>query len=599
MARCYTGSGIGPGAASAGRRRSLAGPSTDEPGETAEGPVGHAGPVSRKLAGWLEPSIAALRQVAANPALLRLELGSLAWSTADATYLVGLFVLAYEEGGTAAVAFVAVIRSLPSVVLAPLVMALADRTSRDRLLRVVLAIRVAVVVAATIGVVVGAAPAIIYILGGVDAVGGAVLRPTRATLIPALARSPDELIAANVATTTGDALAALLGPGAAAILLVVGDVAAAFVAGSVVMAIALVAVLQVHAAGALMPRVTPGEGGATRGARRPSPMATARELLALRHARVIVLLFAGQRFVRGMITVALVAAAFDPLGIGDSGVGILTSAIGLGGLLGGAVALALVGRGSLASAFAAGLVAWGGGILASGIVPSVVIVVAFLAIAGIGKSVLDVAGFSLLQRTVPNDRRGRVFGLLEGVIAASLALGPIVAAVLVDSFGAGWALVAAGALPLALVALCWPVLRSADDAAVVPDPQLRLLRGVAMFRPLQLTTIEDLAWRMTKRQVPAGSDVVRQGEPGDTFYIVESGRLATLVDGRQIRELGAGDSFGEIALLRESDRTATVRALEDSRLVALGREPFVAAVTGDPESVTAADDVVERRLAGA
>src|SRR6185503_4300825 len=139
------------------------------------------------------------------------------------------------------------------------------------------------------------------------------------------------------------------------------------------------------------------------------------------HARVIVLLFAVQRFVRGVITVAIVAAAFDLLGLGDSGVGLLTSAIGLGGLLGGAVALGLVGRPRLAPAFAVGLLAWGGGILAAGIVPIVVVVVAF-AIAGIGKTALDTTGFTLLQRTSPNNRRSNVFALLEGVIAAALGL---------------------------------------------------------------------------------------------------------------------------------------------------------------------------------
>jgi MFS family permease len=321
------------------------------------------------------------------------------------------------------------------------------------------------------------------------------------------------------------------------------------------------------------------------------------ELLAMRHARTILLLFAGQRFVRGVITVSLVAAAFDVLAIGDSGVGVLTGAIGLGGLFGGVAALGLVGRARLAPAFAAGLIAWGGGILAAGIVPNVLFVVAALAIAGIGKTTLDTAGFTLLQRTVPNERRGSVFGLLEGVIAAGLAAGPIAATVLVDRLGASWALVAAGALPLVLVFVAWPVLRVTDDAAVVPQPALRLLAGVEMFRPLQLTTLEALAGYMVEREAPAGSDVIRQGEPGETFYIVESGRLETLVDGRPIGVLGPNDSFGEIALLRSTERTATVRAIEDARLVELARGPFLAAVTSQGESLAAAEGVIRGRLA--
>ena len=221
-----------------------------------------------------------------------------------------------------------------------------------------------------------------------------------------------------------------------------------------------------------------------------------------------------------------------------------------------------------------------------------------LAIAGIGKTTLDTAGFTLLQRTVPNDRRSHVFALLEAIIAAALGAGPIAAAVLIDRLGAAPALVISGALPLVLVLAAWPVLRSADDAAVVPQPAFRLLSGVPMFRPLQLTTLETLAGRMTAHRAKAGSDVIRQGEPGDTFYIVVSGRLAALIDGTVVGELGPADSFGEIALLRATERTATVRAIEDSDLVTLAREPFLAAVSSTGDSVAAAEEVVRTRIAG-
>ena len=514
-------------------------------------------------------------------------------------YLVGLLVLAYQAGGTAAVAFVAIIRALPSVVLVPLLLSITQAIAPDRLLRLLVAGRLACVVAAAVLVLGAAPPPAVYLVAAIDAVAGALLRPIRATLTPALARTPEELVAGNVATVTGDALAAMLGPGGAAIALVVGDVPATFVAGAIVMGRALAAVLPIRAAHEIIPRTVPDEARAATPADRSSVVESARALLGMRHARLIVLLFAGQRFVRGVITVALVAAAFDLLGIGESGVGLLTSAIGLGGLLGGAVALGLVGRPRLAPAFAVGLIAWGGGILSAGIVPNLLIVVALLAVAGIGKSTLDTAGFTLLQRTVPNERRSAVFGLLEGVIAASLSAGPVAAALLVESLGAGGALVIAGALPIILTVAAWPVLRLADDAAVVPQPALRLLGSVPMFRPLQLTTLEALAGRMVRREAAAGSAVIRQGEQGDTFYIVVSGRLEALVDGREVGALSAGDSFGEIALLRDSERTATVRALEDSELVELGRDAFLAAVTSHDASVAAADEVIRSRLARA
>jgi MFS family permease len=553
--------------------------------------------VTDRLSGRFAPPLDALRQVAANPGLLRLELGSLAFTAADLMYVVGLAVLAYESGGTAAVALVAIIRSLPSVVLVPWLLAATDAIPRDRLLRLVVATRVACLAVAT-GLVIGDALVFaIYLIAGIDAVAGGLLRPLRATLTPALARSAEELVAANVATTTGDALGAILGPGGAALVLVAGDVPATFLAGTIVMIVALGLVFPIKAAPDIAPRTPPRTGEGSPQAHRSSVAESVRALVAMPYARLIVLLFAGQRFVRGVINVALVAAAFDLLQIGDSGVGVLTSAIGLGGLVGGAVALVLVGRERLAPAFAAGLIAWGGGILASGVVPNLAFVVVALAIAGIGKTTLDTAGFTLLQRTVPNDRRSNAFGLLEAVIAAALAAGPVAAALLVDAVGAGWTLVVAGALPVALTVVSWPVLRSADDAAVIPQPALRLLTGVAMFRPLQLTTLETLAGRMILRDAPAGTDVIRQGEQGDTFYIVDSGRLTTIIDGTAVNELGPGDSFGEIALLRASERTATVRALEDGRLVELAGEPFLAAVASSGDSTAAADAVVTARLA--
>jgi hypothetical protein len=544
----------------------------------------------------LGPAADALRRIAKNPSLLRLELGSLAWSTADGAYLVGLLVLAYNDGGTAAAAFVAIIRALPSVVVTPVLLSRTDAVPRDRLLRRVVAVRVAFVLAATVEVVVGAPLAGIYLLIAIDTAAGGLLRPLRVVLTPALAHSPEELVAANVGTTTGDSLAALLGPAVAAVLLVVGGVPATFLTGTALMAVAYAAVLRINAPGSILPRSAPAADGANAPSRGSLIQAT-RALLALRHARLVVALYAGQRFVRGMLNVLIVATAFDLLAIGGSGVGVLTSAIGLGGLLGSAASLGLVGRKRLAPAFAAGLVAWGVGILACGVVPILVVLVAFLAVAGIGKVGVDVTGVTLLQRTVPDELRGRVVGLLEGMISAGLAIGPIVATLLVNLIGPEWALVIAGGLPLLLVAATWPVLRSADDAAVVPERELQLLDGVAMFRPLQLTTIEQLARQMVRRSVPAGADVVRQGDPGDSFYILESGRLETLVDGRAVGTLEAGDSFGEIALLRESARTATVRALDDSVVVELGSETFLAAVTSQPDSIAAADEIVRRRLA--
>ena len=200
---------------------------------------------------------------------------------------------------------------------------------------------------------------------------------------------------------------------------------------------------------------------------------------------------------------------------------------------------------------------------------------------------------------MPAGQRGRVFGLLEGLIAAALAIGPVIASFLVGTLGPSGAIVAGGAVPLVIVALSWPILRSADEAAVVPEPAFRLLNGVPMFGPLQLTTIEQLAGGARLETAGAGDVVVRQGESGSTFYVVASGRLEALAEGRTAGELKPGDSFGEIALVRDTPRTATVRAVEPSDLVVIDRDLFLAAVTSSRESLAAADSVIRTRLGAA
>jgi hypothetical protein len=182
------------------------------------------------------------------------------------------------------------------------------------------------------------------------------------------------------------------------------------------------------------------------------------------------------------------------------------------------------------------------------------------------------------------------------MITTALAAGAVAASLLVERLGAGGALLAAGGLTVVLAMVAWPRVRAADDAAIIPEAELALLRTVPFFRPLQLDTIERLAGAVGRMHVPSGQVVVRQGEAGDRFFIVASGRLETLVDGRETRVLGPGDSFGEIALLRAVPRTATVRALEPAVLATLARDDFLGAVTGHEESVALADDVVRTHL---
>jgi CRP-like cAMP-binding protein len=149
------------------------------------------------------------------------------------------------------------------------------------------------------------------------------------------------------------------------------------------------------------------------------------------------------------------------------------------------------------------------------------------------------------------------------------------------------------------VLLFWRPLNAIDAAAPVPESELALLRVIPIFAPLPSMTLEQLASHLSHVSVPAGQVVFRQGEPGDLFYVIGEGEVAVALDGRPQVTLGRGAYFGEIALLRDVPRTATVTAVTEVELYALERDVFIAAVTGHAPSAEAADAVIASRLGSA
>jgi MFS family permease len=314
--------------------------------------------------------------------------------------------------------------------------------------------------------------------------------------------------------------------------------------------------------------------------------------------RLMLGFFAAQTLTCGALTVLVAAVALDLLDLGDSGLGLLNSAMGIGGFIGVAATAALAGRRRLAPAFALGMVLWGVPLVALGLVSSTVVAVMTLVLVGVANTLVDVTGFTLLQRTAPDAVIGRVFGLLETLILASLALGSVVAAVLLDVAGIEGALIAVGALLPVLVVLRRSALLGLDARAISAE-DVALLRRVDVFAMLGPVELERLAEALEAVFVPAGEDVIRQGEEGDRFYVVVAGAVDVAVDGAVVGQEGPGDYFGEIALLNDSPRTATVTAREDVELRALRREDFLGTVTGHTGSATAVEAAAARRLATA
>jgi hypothetical protein len=231
------------------------------------------------------------------------------------------------------------------------------------------------------------------------------------------------------------------------------------------------------------------------------------------------------------------------------------------------------------------------------VAPAVWVALAAMAVVGAGNAVLDVSGFTLLQRTVPNAVRGRVFGVLEALVMLAVGVGAALGPLLVLLLGVQGAWIATGALLPLLAVASWRGIAAADRRAVIPERELTLLRGVPMLQVLPLTALEQVAGELRPMRFAAGDVVIKRGEVGDRFYVIASGEVEVDISDQVLRRLGAGQSFGEVALLRDVPRTADVVAVTDLELFAIARDPFVCAVTGDRQSQRAADEVITERLA--
>ena len=292
----------------------------------------------------------------------------------------------------------------------------------------------------------------------------------------------------------------------------------------------------------------------------------------------------------------IVVVGADLLELGDSGIALLVSALGVGGILGTIVAAGLGDRTRLAGVLALGLVLWGVPLAFVGAWPVLAVMVGALAVIGVADAFVDVSVVTLIQRVAPEEVLGRVFGVLESTLLGMIGAGCLLAPVVIDTLGTRWALVVFGALLPLSVALCWPALARLDRPAAVPD-RLALLRAQPIFAPLPQQALEALATRLRPLAAADGEVVIREGEAGDRFYLIEHGTVDVSIDGENVRMQGPGEGFGEIALVRDIPRTATVTARGPVRLLSLERDVFVSAVTGHPASAAAADAVVAARLA--
>jgi hypothetical protein len=334
------------------------------------------------------------------------------------------------------------------------------------------------------------------------------------------------------------------------------------------------------------------------GARRAAEIAEGfRAVGADRRLRLVVGVLGASTLVEGAIDVLVVLVALELLDLGNAGVGWLNSAWGVGGVLGGAGAAMLVTRGRNATALVVAGLAIGIPLIVLTFAPEIGVAALGLVVLGVGYAVMEVAGLTLVQRLASDAVLARAFGVVEGTYWLTTGIGSLLAPVLVLALDLRGALLVVGVTLPALMLLRWRALARLEASAPVPEDEYRLLRALPMFAPLPVARLEELAMRVTHVRRAAGETIIREGEPGDRFYVIAEGEVDVTEGGRFRRTEPAGDCFGEIALLREVPRTATVVARTDVDLLALDREEFLAAITGDRRALAAGQDLIEKRLA--
>jgi Cyclic nucleotide-binding domain/Major Facilitator Superfamily len=501
---------------------------------------------------------------------------------------VALGIVAFRDGGAAAVGLVGLLRMVPAAFIAPFAATIADRVRREVVLASVGVVRAVTLGAAAVVISMDGPVGVVYGTLVVATVAQTLYRPAHSALLPTLSQTPDELTSANVVRGLLDSVATLLGTLVAALLLDLSGPSSVFAAAAAasLASTALVARVRYEAP----PRI--GAGPATRVVRQT--VEGLRVIVADRHLTLLTGLTTLQTFTRGALTVFSVVVAIDLLGIGDAGVGVLTAAVGAGAVAGSIGAALLVGGGRLARWFGIGVALWGAPLAGIGVIPREWAAIFLLGLVGVGNALVDVGAFTLPARLADDAVLARTFAAFEAIITLGVGAGAIATPPLIHLLGTRTALVVVGlAAPVAVLA-AWRGLRSLDARVRVQDADIALLQRVPMLRPLPEATIEQLAAGLSRERLAAGSFVFTQGDSGDDFYVIEEGEVDVIGDGQLIGGLGPGEGFGEIALLRDCTRTASVRAATPLSLCAVSRDRFVAAVAGYSTSSATAEDVMAR-----
>ena len=526
-----------------------------------------------------------------NPALRRVQLAFFGSGIGDWAYATAVTVWAFRDGGAAAVGAFQAARFVLAAVTGPLGGTIADRMSRRTFMMVSDAVRAVLVAAAAVCVTLDLTPAV-YVLALLAVVAGSPFRAAQAGLVPQLVHDPEELTSSNAVSSNIENIIVFIGPALGAVLVGAFDVETAIWLNVATYgwSFLLLAGIKVPTRGDAHPEDAADEGGLLR-----ETLAGIVVIAKDADLRVTAALAATQGILFGALTVLNVIIAIEMLDAGPDGVGYLLAVCGVGSVAGGIVVLARVARKRVATDMSIGVIGWALPFMLLAAYPSPVTAVLALLVVGFMDPWVNLGLDTLPQRLAEERMMSRVFATIDASLIAAMAVGSVVAPVLLDLLGLRGALLAMGAVAAAYAVTTLPRMRRLDQRLQAP-PDTDLLRGIAMFAPLASSSVEGLARASERRRLGPGEVVVTEGEPAHEFFVIVAGEVEVTHDGAVLRREGPGEVFGEIGLLRNVPRTATVTAVTDVELLVLGRKPFLETVSGTLESARAAEDLAWRRL---
>ena len=517
----------------------------------------------------------------------RVLLALVTFSVAEMANFIAILIYAYESGGPDDLGLIAFLQLGPAAIFAPIGATLGDRYRREAMLTVAYATFALSSASVAIALFLPWPQWVIYVLATINAVVLTLVRPFHESLLPALARSTEQLTAGYVAGGTIENLGLIAGPLVAGLTAAATGPEAVFAITTVLLIVGMLLVASIETR--TVP--DPSEGfGAIR--------MTIEGLRSYRsrRSRVLLLVLTSAIFIIGVLDVAIVVLAFEVFGSEDAGTAWLNAAVGVGAAAGSILAVTLIGRERLSPAARRGLLFAAAAMALIPLFGSQAAALAALAMVGVGLPIVDVAGRIMLQRVIPLAGLSRAFGVLEGASMAAEGVGSLIGAILIAWLGVGWALVASGLLIATVMTLNYRSLDEADVGVVIPIEHLHLIRSTAIFGALGPAKLERLARALDEESIAPGLPVVVQGEIGEHFYLIKSGTARVVRDGAPVASLAPGDFFGEIALLQDIPRTATVEAVDQLDLLVVERGNFLDAIRSSLCQIEAAEAVSRSRL---